>query len=208
MARALDGETAELVTLVPLFMSEGYFTGTVIPREMRLEGSPTRRGHQSIQITRPVGVHPRLADVVLERAKETGLPSSAGLAILGHGTERNPQSAKTVREQAERVRSAGAFHRVETIFLDQAPGLDQLPVLFPDGDVIVVPLFMAEGWHVDDTIPEDLGLHAPSNGPRIHYTPPVGTHPVLQQVILDLVEETMGTSRQTPGSKKQKINTN
>ncbi len=189
LCRVLDAETADRITIVPLFMSEGYFTGTVIPREMRLAGAVTRRGRQEIRLTRPVGVHPHLADVIVERARETGRPADTGLAVLGHGTERNPESARTIRAQAARAREAGPFQRVETVFLDQAPGLDQLPVLFPTGEVIVVPLFMSEGWHVGDTIPEDLGLGERGAASRIHYTPPVGTHAVMADVIRDLVEE-------------------
>lgn len=42
LARALDGCDAGDVTVVPIFISAGYFTEQVIPREMRLTGKVTK----------------------------------------------------------------------------------------------------------------------------------------------------------------------
>jgi sirohydrochlorin cobaltochelatase len=63
--------------------------------------------------------------------------------------------------------------------------------------LFVVPLFIAEGWHVGETIPADLALDGPEtrrDGRIVRYTPPVGTHPALASVIRDLARETLQPS--------------
>src|ERR1044072_3905577 len=50
------------IYVVPNFISEGYFTRTVIPRELELEGPITRRGGRPIKSGEPVGSHPRMTD--------------------------------------------------------------------------------------------------------------------------------------------------
>src|SRR4051812_17842008 len=52
------------VYVVPNFISEGYFTNTVIPRELGLHGAVTRRGEQTIRYCEPVGNHPRMTELL------------------------------------------------------------------------------------------------------------------------------------------------
>jgi len=73
------------VTIIPMFISEGYFTETVIPREMGLghqgpvprEGVARTLGGRTVRYTLPYGVHPAMTDVILERAREV-LPDADG----------------------------------------------------------------------------------------------------------------------------------
>src|SRR4029079_18534029 len=46
------------VYVVPNFISEGYFTRTVIPRELELQGAVTQIGNRTIKYCEPVGNHP------------------------------------------------------------------------------------------------------------------------------------------------------
>ncbi len=178
LARALDGCTASGVTVVPVFMSEGYFTGEVIPAEMGLDGPVTRREGRTVRVTRPVGVHPALAGIVVERALEAGASPADPLFVLGHGTKRNAGSGNAVREQVERVLSAGPFAEVTAVFTDQEPNLAAVPELAGGRNATVVPFFASEGWHV--------GQVAADGAPGIRYTDPAGTHPALAALITDL----------------------
>ena len=57
------------------------------------------------------------------------------------------------------MRAIGAFAEVATVFLDQEPDMrDVLALIVRHAAVVVVPLFVADGWHVGQTIPEDLAL--------------------------------------------------
>ena len=58
--------------------------------------------------------------------------------------------------------------------------------------VVVVPLFVADGWHVGETIPEDLaleGVETRRGGRKLRYAGAMGTHPSVAGVILELVGE-------------------
>ena len=77
IAGVLRGAFTRRVFIVPLFISEGYFTEEVIPRELRLirTGETSlarvqRRGEQILFYCGPVGTHPSIIDVVLARARD------------------------------------------------------------------------------------------------------------------------------------------
>ena len=181
LSRALDGCAASEVTVVPVFMSEGYFTGEVIPAEMGLDGPVTRREGRTIRYTRPVGAHLALADIVVERALEAGAAPDDALFVLGHGTRRNAGSASAVHEQAERVRATGRFAEVAAVFTDQEPNVASVPDLAAGRSAVVVPFFASEGWHVGQVA---------ANGARaVRYSEPAGTHPGVAAVITELALE-------------------
>ncbi|MDE2669344.1 MAG: cobalamin biosynthesis protein CbiX [Chloroflexota bacterium] len=181
LSRALDSCAASEVTVVPVFMSEGYFTGEVIPAEMGLDGPVTRREGRTIRCTRPVGAHPALAGIVVERALEAGARPDDALFVLGHGTPRNAGSASAVQSQVERVRDAGRFAHVAAVFTDQDPNVAAVPDLAGERNAIVVPYFASEGWHV--------GQVAANGAQAVRYAEPAGTHPGIAAIIRDLALE-------------------
>lgn len=189
LARTLDGVAASEVVVVPVFISNGYFTKTVIPREMRLDGPLTLRDGQSIRYTGPVGADLSLAEVVMERALEAGATPDDAIVVLGHGTRRESESEKNIYAMADCVRNTGRFAEAGAVFLDQEPGMLDMLEIFAARTVVVVPLFIAEGWHVGQTIPADLaldGAETPMSGRTVRYAQPVGTHPSMANVIARL----------------------
>lgn len=192
LARCLDGLESGVATVVPLFMASGYFTEQVIPREMGLGGAQTQRGALSIRYTGPIGAHPGIADLIRERAREAGADAATAVAVLGHGTPRNPNSEKTIYEQAQRVARQREFGEVVTVFLDQEPGMNRIWEFTRAHHVVVVPMFMSDGWHVEETIPDELGLSGQQSkrGDRVmSYTPAIGTHPRISGIIDALIRE-------------------
>jgi sirohydrochlorin cobaltochelatase len=192
LSRALDGCDGDDVTVVPVFISAGYFTNEVIPREIGLTGRVSCVSGKKVRYTAPIGSHPALAKVVVQRAVEAGATRSDAIAVLGHGTPRNPDSERHVFEQAERVRRMGRFAEVTTVFLDQEPNMREVFSRVEAETVVMVPLFIADGWHVGETIPEDLALDGAvtrRNGRRLRYAAAVGTHPSVADVICELAAE-------------------
>ncbi|WP_181686737.1 CbiX/SirB N-terminal domain-containing protein [Halorhabdus salina] len=211
---ALRTVPSDEVYLVPLFISEGYFTEQVIPREFRLEGwtgwdsngtsavtatlSAEDTG-QTVHYCGPVGTHDAMSDVIVRRAESvTGDPDvgdGVGLAVVGHGTERNENSAKAVTYHADRIRARGRFDEVQALFMDEEPEVDDVTDYFTSTDVVVVPLFIADGYHTQEDIPEDMGLTedyregwetpATVEGHRIWYAGAVGTEPLLAEVVAE-----------------------
>ena len=63
-SQVLDSFCSDTVIVVPALAADGYFARTVIPAEMGLSGPLTCRGTQCIHYTQPLGLHPRLGDVL------------------------------------------------------------------------------------------------------------------------------------------------
>lgn len=188
LSRAMDGLDADDLTVVPVFMSDGYFTNQVVPREMALAGRVSCVGTKKVRYTSSIGGHPSLSRVVVERARDAGAEGRDALVLLGHGTERNRQSQANVYQHAESIRAAGMFAEVAVVFLDQQPSMLDVFDLTRAAKVVVVPFFVADGWHAGETIPGDLG-GLRQNGRLLHYAGAVGTHPAVADVILELAHE-------------------
>ncbi len=207
---------ADEVYVVPLFISEGYFTEEVIPRELRLDGwdpeiwdsdgtsatTATLTAEdtgQTVHYCGPVGTHDAMSDVIVQRAKSvTGDPAVGdgfGLAVVGHGTKRNENSAKAIEYHADRIREMDRFDEVQALFMDEDPEVDDVTEFFETPDIVVVPLFIADGYHTQEDIPEDMGLTedyrdgydvpATVDGHDIWYAGAVGTEPLMADVILE-----------------------
>ena len=119
-----DPEIRE-VFVVPNFISEGYFTQTVIPRELELDGSLTTRANGQVwKYCEPVGNHPGVTDLLLQRAAEVapGVPEAeTTLFIVGHGTALNDQSAVAAKRQVEQIAARGRFGSVQSAYMEEPP---------------------------------------------------------------------------------------
>src|SRR5215213_5560887 len=197
MRHVLDTVESEDVYVVPAFLSEGYFTQQVIPRELGLTGPVTRKGDKTVHYAGPLGTFEGMPDVILERADDLmrgkNVSGRTALALLGHGTDLNKNSGGAIYLNAGRIRARGLYDLVEVGFLDQEPEIGSVVDGVEAENVILIPLFIAEGWHTRETIPEDLGLDGEvtvSGGKTIYYGAPVGTHPSLANLIADRARET------------------
>src|SRR6266480_2220867 len=106
-----DPQSVREVYVVPNFISEGYFTQTVVPRELELNGRTTKRsGGQIWKYCEPVGNHPMMTELLLRRACEIapGVPENdTTLLIVAHGTDLNENSAVAAKREAEKIRALG-----------------------------------------------------------------------------------------------------
>lgn len=202
LSHAFDLVERQDVFVVPVFMSEGYFTRTVVPRELGLPRPPGHRAGRRVHCCRPVGASARIVEIVRDRAlSSTAAPSRTDLVVVGHGTDRSPSSGDTTRSVAEALAARGDFLRVRAAFLDQAPRLPELvgaerPPAERDAadaaEVVIVPFFVSRGWHVGTTLPRAMAsadAQPGGAGPQVRITEPVGTHPRLADVVVGLVAE-------------------
>ena len=202
MRHVLDTVESEDVYVVPAFISEGYFTQQVIPRELGLTGPVTRKGDKSVHYAGPLGTFEGMPDVILERVDDLmrgkEISGRTALVLLGHGTDLNKNSGGVIYLNAGRIRERGIYDLVEVGFLDQQPEIGDVVDNVVEENVILIPLFIAEGWHTRETIPEDLGLTGEvtvREDKKIFYGAPVGTHPSMANLISARARETM-TERQ------------
>ena len=118
----------------------------------------------------------------------------ATLLVLAHGSTVNAASGAPARLLAAALRERRLFAAVHECYWQQAPQLTEVLAATHSPRVFVVPLFVGEGYLVDDVIPRALGLKAGGTGdfPRAwrqggsvcHYCRPVGTHPGMTDVLL------------------------
>ncbi len=202
MRHALDTVEAQEVYVVPAFISEGYFTQQVIPRELGLTGPVTRKGGKTVRYAGPLGTFEGMADVILERAEDLLRdkrvpPGRRALVLLGHGTDLNKSSGGVIYLNADRIKRRTLYDLVEVGFLDQDPEIGDVVENIEAENIVLIPVFIAEGWHTRETIPEDLGLtgevtikSTPSGYKTIFYGAPVGTHPSMADLIAARARET------------------
>jgi sirohydrochlorin cobaltochelatase len=195
---------------VPLFTAQGYFTQTVIPAEMGLDGPITRRDGRTIRYTRTLSEHPYLGEVVRQRVEDaldmirrvTDIsPEQVAVVIIGHSTRRNPESRKATEAQAQAIRETGLAGEVVAVYLDDSPSIPDVYSLTRAPYLIAVPYFLAYGSHTLMDVPRALGLEyvndfeayraisAVVNGRSVYYTPPIGIGDDLRGAILELARE-------------------
>ena len=157
-----DQGTIKNVCVVPNFISEGYFTQTVIPRELELNGRITKRVNGQIwNYGEPVGNHPMMTELLVERARNIapGIPENqTSLLIVAHGTDLNENSAVAAKREAERIRALGRYANVLNVYMEEFPLVSDWTVLTSTPNVVVVPFFISDGLHSYEYIPVLLGI--------------------------------------------------
>jgi sirohydrochlorin cobaltochelatase len=210
---------APRVFIVPLFISEGYFSAELIPRELGFALTASRITHHASRTTfycDPVGTHDRMTDVILARAAQVVAsfpfprapkPKDITLFIAGHGTERSEKSRQSIERQVELIRARNLYAGVHAVFMEEDPRIGDCLPLAASRNIVIVPFFISDGLHVVEDIPVLLGeperivkqrlaagqptWRNPTerDGKLVWYSPAVGTDPGLADVILERVRE-------------------
>lgn len=181
LAGVLRGAFTPRVFIVPLFISEGYFTEEVIPRELgfrepgaadyqRLRQRPrpgAANGEtQLLHYCGPVGTHDSMTDVLLARARDTvqkhpfpraPKPSETALFIAGHGTGNNENSRKAIERQVDLIRARGEYQEVHAVFMEEDPRVGDCYSMTQARNIVMVPFFISDGLHSYEDIPMMLG---------------------------------------------------
>jgi sirohydrochlorin cobaltochelatase len=157
-----EPESIHEVYVVPNFISEGYFTQTVVPRELELNGATTKRPNgQTWKYCEPVGNHPLITELLLKRAREVAPgvdPAECSLLIVAHGTDLNENSAVAAKREAERIRGLGEFSEVLNVYMEESPLVSDWRKLTKTRNVVVVPFFISDGLHSYEDIPRLIGI--------------------------------------------------
>ena len=188
------------VFVVPNFISEGYFTQTVIPRELELRGAITTRANGQIwNYCEPVGNNPLVTELLLARAHEIAPnvePGETALLIVAHGTELNDNSAIAAKRETERIRARGEFATVGNAYMEELPLIAEWDQLTSAPNVIVVPFFIADGLHSYEDIPKLLNIGYTGmdvfcknphrvRGRSLYYGKAIGTDPRFADIIIE-----------------------
>jgi sirohydrochlorin cobaltochelatase len=157
-----DPKSIREVYVVPNFISEGYFTQTVVPRELELNGCITQRTNGQVwRYCEPVGNHPLMTDLLLKRAHDVApdaAPAETSLLIVAHGTDLNENSAVAAKREAEKIRALGTYAAVLNVYMEEPPLVSDWRKLTNTENVVVVPFFISDGLHSYEDIPRLLGI--------------------------------------------------
>jgi sirohydrochlorin cobaltochelatase len=171
--QVLRGIFASRVFIVPLFISEGYFTEEVIPRELgfcnpgeTVSSRIQQHNGQTLHYCGPVGTHPSMTAVLLARAADivekfpfprAPKPSETALFIAGHGTGNNENSRKAIERQVELIREKQLYAEVHAAFMEEEPRIGDCYKLAQSKNIVMVPFFISDGLHSHEDIPVMLG---------------------------------------------------
>ena len=203
-----DPETIKTVYVVPNFISEGYFTQTVIPRELELNGRVTTRVNGQIwKYAEPVGNHAMMTDLLVQRAREiaAGVPEAeTSFLIVAHGTDLNDNSAVAAKREAAKIRALGRYADVLNVYMEEEPFVSDWQRLTSSPNVVVVPFFISDGLHSYEDIPVLLEIaqqRSTSDGKSaaeifrrgpykvdnraLFYASSIGTDPRVSDIILE-----------------------
>ncbi len=216
--QVLAALSAPRVFIVPIFISEGYFSAEVIPRELGFTPGQSSIHHQrsTIHYCKPIGTHDTMTTVLLARAREVvekfpfpraPKPKDTTLFIAGHGTERSENSRKAIERQVELIRAMNLFGGTHAIYLEEEPRIASCYELALTRNIVIVPFFISDGMHTQEDIPVLLGEPArvvkerlaagqptwrnptEHHGKLVWYAPAVGAEPGIAEVILERVRE-------------------
>ena len=200
-----DPESVREIYVVPNFISEGYFTQTVIPRELELNGRITKRSNGQIwKYCEPAGSHASMTDLLLRRALEVapGIdPTETSLLIVAHGTDLNENSAVAAKREGEKIRALKKYGDVLNVYMEQAPLVADWKKITKSPNVVVVPFFISDGLHSYEDIPALLGIAEARSASQRHgkifrhnpykiddrslfYAPSIGTDPRVADIVL------------------------
>jgi sirohydrochlorin cobaltochelatase len=216
--KVLSDISAPRIFIAPLFISEGYFSSEIIPRDLGfgIQNSKLKIKNSEMVYCAPVGTHAGMTQVILSRAREViekfpfpraPKPKDVTLFIAGHGTEQNENSRKAIERQMELIRAMNEYANVHAVFMEESPRIAEIYSLAQTRNIVVVPFFISDGMHTQEDIPmllgeperivrERLAGRQPTwrnpteqNGKLIWYSASVGTDPHVAEVILQRVRE-------------------
>ena len=173
----------EPLFVVPFFLAGGHYPSRAVPALFERDG-PNAKGRGPV-FCQPVGLHPRLADLVSERALDALAPldwqaADTTLLLIGHGSEKSPASWQATETQARRIRRRAQFRQVTTAYLEQTPHLEDLLALLR-GPVVAVGLFAGDGAHAGRDIPALLQGY---DGGSVIYLGAVGSDAAMADLVL------------------------
>jgi sirohydrochlorin cobaltochelatase len=164
--------TAATNFIVPVFISEGYFSERIIPKAMGFQVDEPDYcrvlscGARVLTYCRPLGSHPQMTEVLLARARgvlsQFPFPRApqlqdVSLFIAGHGTQQDDNSRVAIERQVELIRARNIFASVHPVFMEEDPRIETCYDSAKTRFIVVVPFFISDGLHVREDIPVLLG---------------------------------------------------
>lgn len=196
VADALQAAAGHDIVLVPLLMAEGYTYDVVLRGQLSDAGAAAAQ----VRLSRPVGVHPHLADIAVTRAgDECGRKgwslNDVHIVVAAHGTPKHRATGDSARALAVGIEALGVFNTVQVAFLESPPSIeDALRAAAPE-PCVVVGFFLDGGDHAESDVPAAIARAYPAAG----YTGAIGRDPALADIVVDLAADRPGPALELIG---------
>lgn len=171
------------IAVYPMFMADGYFTGTVLPERIASAGLAGR-----CMLLAPLGLDPKipglmLADALATAARKSLKPLGARLLIAGHGSKISRASYRATERVASNLRRMEHFATVDTAYLEEDPLLEA-QLTAPNLPTVVAGFFSGDGMHAAEDVPRAIL----QSGADAHYSGAIGQHAQIPAIIHSAVQ--------------------
>lgn len=195
---------------VPYYIAEGRLTLEMIPEKMGIgatTGTKTVVDGKRINasLAPAFGMNRVLTEIAFDRIAEAGASFDDGILIMGHGSRDVFSSNEAiVRVNAERIQNRGYKHVVYAFNEFVEPGISEgVDMLAAQGvsRIVCVPLFITTGVHLNEEVPDKIGIPHYSEGGEIErggrnisvsYMRPVEDDPRLLEIVDSEIAEFLG----------------
>ena len=112
--------------------------------------------------------------------------SRAALVLAGHGSHISAETAGVVWRYVDRLRHLGVADEVTACFWKEPPAFSQVLHSVAAAEVVIVPVFTAQGYFTRDVLPAEMSLTGAltlRGKRRLHLTPTVGEHRLLDDIV-------------------------
>lgn len=138
--------------IYPLFMADGWFTGTALPERLI--------ARDQNDLLPPLGMDPRLPAIALEvltrqLAVQGWQMSETRLIVAAHGGRNSQNPARAARKFTDAINDISNFADVRLGFVEGEPELPNIAVN-AGKSTICLPFFASNGLHVRHDIPAAL----------------------------------------------------
>jgi sirohydrochlorin cobaltochelatase len=188
-SNVIDMLACEEAIVVPVMTSDGYYCDGVLPGELAKnerirswdEGADS--SGVRVMVTKPVGTHPRMLELVARRAaclmNEHGLePTQTSVAVIGHGTPRHARSRSSTVAVAESLARRGIAGDCFAAFIDEEPFLEAVTDVARNTNILVLLFLINPGPHALCDVPYRIGFPVEGH-PRLPRAARIGNRFVL-----------------------------
>ena len=127
--------------------------------------------------------------------------SGIALVLAGHGSHISPETAGIVWRQVDRLRQLGVADEVTACFWKEAPPFSQALDTVAADDVVVAPMFTAQGYFSAQVLPAEMGLGAGMTRRgkrRIRLTPAIGEQSGLDAIVDERLRDMLARHQLRP----------
>lgn len=127
--------------------------------------------------------------------------TKTALILAGHGSHISPHTAGLVWSYVDTLRARGIADEITACFWKEQPAFSQVLDTVTADQIVVVPVFTAQGYFANTVIPAEMGLTGTvtqRDGRTITYTATLGEHPELKNIMQQRIQALMDAENLDP----------